>query len=43
MGWKSWSEDSAQTVEEITQTVNQMHDDEAAGHPVPDAREEKNK
>jgi len=41
MGWKSWSEDSEQTVEEITETVNQMHQAEADGFPIPDAREEK--
>ena len=43
MGWKNWSEDSEQTVEQITETVNRMHADEAAGHPVPDQREEKSK
>jgi len=40
MGWKNWSEDSEQTVEQITETIDQMHRDEANGHPTPDAREE---
>lgn len=43
MGWNSWSEDSEQTVEQITADINDMHDHEADGHPIPDAREEKSK
>lgn len=29
MGWKDWSSDSEQTVEEITTVIDQMHREEA--------------
>lgn len=34
MGWNAWRSEDAQTVEEITQTVRQMHDEQDAG-PLP--------
>lgn len=34
MGWKDWRSEDAETVQEITDTVRRMHDEQDAG-PLP--------
>lgn len=40
MGWKDWRSEDAQTVEEIVETVRQMHDEQDAG-PLPGTEDAK--
>lgn len=40
MGWNDWRSEDAQTVEEITDTVRRMHDEQDAG-PLPGTEDSK--
>lgn len=40
MGWNDWRSEDAQTVEQITETVRQMHDEQDAG-PLPGTEDSK--